>query len=283
MEIIDAQIHHPEPAKPWPGHHPGAAFDVELAIAAMDAVGVDAALVHSDRAFCDAAYTRYPHRFAGVVQFREPLTIEDPEAELEALAESPGIVGFRLMPGWPPHSPDNLMEALRAGRLDTFFAAGERHGLTLALFAPEQLRDVPAVARAHPSLRIVIDHIGMLVPPQVPFSDRLLDTLPDLLALAEFPNIAIKFSRVPGLSTETYPFSDMWRRAGHQIIEAFTPERLMWGSDYTRLQGFRTYAEIVAFLLYADEVSDADRETMFSRSARNWFNWEVTHAESAES
>lgn len=285
MEIIDAQIHHPEPATEWPeraGNAEMHAFDVELAIAAMDAVGVDAAIVHSDRTFCEAAYARYPHRLPGVVQFREPLTLDDPETEIATLAETPGIVGFRLMPGWPPHSPENLMEALRAGLLERFFAAGEQHDLTLALFVPEQLGDVPAIAKAHPSLRIVVDHIGMLVPPQVPFSDRLLDRLPDLLALAEFPNVAVKFSRVPGLSTESYPFDDIWRRAGHQIIEAFTPARLLWGSDYTRLQGVRTYSELLAFLLYTDEVSNADKETMLSRSARTWFKWPTPDPEVAD-
>jgi L-fuconolactonase len=276
MEIVDAQIHHPEPAQLWADGYSEdekCGLDVELAIAAMDAVGVDAAIVHSDYGFCEAASRRYPDRFAGVVQFRSPLSLLRPYEEIAGLRQRPGIIGFRLMLSWPPHSPDNLMGALREGKFEPFFDAAEQNRVPLALFIPEELGDVPAIVRAHPDLVVIIDHIGMLPPPQVPFSERLLDSLPDLLALAQYPNVAVKFSRVPGLSTQTYPFSDVWRRAGHRIIEAFTPQRLLWGSDYTRLKGVRTYCELLDFLRHSGEVSESDKETMLSSSARHWFRW----------
>jgi predicted TIM-barrel fold metal-dependent hydrolase len=276
MEIVDAQIHHPEPGVPYSADLPAQdrwAMDVELAIAAMDAVGVDAAVVHSDHDFCEAAILRYPNRFAGVVQFRNPLALESPEEEIATLRRRPGMVGFRLVLSWPPKSPDSLMRPLREGKFEPFFSAAEKHGVPVALFIPEELPAVHAIVRAHPDLLVIIDHIGMLPPPQVPFSDRLLDSLPDLLKLAEYPNLAVKFSRLPGLSAEPYPFSDIWRRAGNQVIEAFTPQRLLWGSDYTRLKGVRTYSELLNFLLLSGEASDADKEEMLSRSARRWFRW----------
>lgn len=46
---------------------------------------------------------------------------------------------------------------------------------------------------------------------------------------------AAKFCGAPVMSEEPYPFKHVWPFL-HQIIDAFRPERLMWGSDFTRMR-----------------------------------------------
>jgi L-fuconolactonase len=275
MEIIDAQIHRPSPSMRVgePSTSDGnSELDLQLALSAMDAVGVNAAIVHTDRIFAQAACASHPDRFAAVVQFTEPLKMLNAGEVIANLRSSPGILGFRLAPV-VPQVGGNLMAALREGRLAPLFASAETHGVPLALFIPGGLGDVPAIAETYPNLPLIIDHIGMPPPPWVPFSADLLNDLPKLLALARYPNVALKFTGVPALSLEAYPFKDLWHRGLHQIVESFTPQRLMWGSDYTRLKGVLTYSELLNFLLYTDELSQGDKEAMLSHSARNWFRW----------
>jgi L-fuconolactonase len=58
--------------------------------------------------------------------------------------------------------------------------------------------------------------------------------LPGVLELAQFPNVAMKLSAAPTLSLEPYPFEDLWEPV-LRIVEAFGPERLMWGTDIQRV------------------------------------------------
>jgi predicted TIM-barrel fold metal-dependent hydrolase len=134
----------------------------------------------------------------------------------------------------------------------------------------------------HPDLVVIIDHMGMPAPPTLPLSDGLLATLPDLLELARFANIAVKFTGVPALSTEEYPFAGLWPSL-HQVINAFRPERLMWGSDYTRVTGRHrhppdpggrlNYGELIDFFRYTPELGAADKEVMLGGATRRWFRW----------
>ena len=288
MEIVDAQIHRP-PSPEWAsGSDPAVAIDmdIELAIAAMDAVGVDAAVIHTvDADFCEAAAAKYPHRFASVLQlpgigasygrFEEiPANAE----ELVGALRTPAVLGFRVVIAWPPTG--ERLYLLRNGHLDPWFAAAEKHAVPVCFFASGHLSEVGPVAERYPALSLILDHIGMLPVPPVAPSAAILDALPELLSLARFPNVAVKFTGVAALSMESYPFDDLWPRM-HEVIAAFGPERLLWGSDYTRIKGRRTYAELLDFLLHTSEISQSDKELMLAGAARRWLGWQK--APSAES
>jgi predicted TIM-barrel fold metal-dependent hydrolase len=49
--------------------------------------------------------------------------------------------------------------------------------------------------------------------------------LPELIALAKYPNVAVKASGAPG-SSESYPYRDIHHI--RQIYDAFGPERIFW-------------------------------------------------------
>lgn len=90
------------------------------------------------------------------------------------------------------------------------------------------------VARSNPDLQLIVDHLGIAQPHGAqelagdPFA-----RLDELLSLAQYPNVAVKVSRVPTLSREAYPYADMWPHL-HKVLDAFGPEHVMWGSDFSR-------------------------------------------------
>ena len=142
-----------------------------------------------------------------------------------------------------------------------------------------------AIAKRFPELRIVIDHCGMPAPPTAPPRVDLLDTLPELLALAEYPNVAVKLTGLPVLAPGSYPFPAIWP-ALHRMLEAFGPGRLLWGSDVhrvtgrvwvppLRVAGFAdvNYSELLDYLLYTEELGEAEKKSMLGAAARTWFNW----------
>ena len=272
LDLLDAQvIFHAREAAPSLELEPNVreALAVEMAVISLDCAGVGGALWHGEPSLCEAAYERYPERFRGMVYFPDP-DVPDVEDELARINDHPGMLGIRLTPAWPP-TGENI-ERLHGGSYERWFTEAERLELPVSFFMSGQLLEVPAVAEAHPRLRILIDHIGMMPAPHVPLVPERLDALPDLLALARYDNVAVKFTGVPALSYEDYPFADLWP-ASHQILDAFGVERMMWGSDFRRLRTLHPYAEIVDFLKLTDEVSADEKRKLFGESLRTWTGW----------
>jgi L-fuconolactonase len=304
VEIVDAQIHRPLPLVPWPDFDPYAGYPreggdvldtarsgdaplqvgVELAVAGMEAVGVDAAILYSNPDFCEVASARHPGRIASVYDYYDPAELGDPDRFMKGLRARPGLVGIRLLPGIDYSEGKNLA-LLTEGRWDSVLAAAQAHDVPVVFFIPLYLRHMHAIAKRFPELRIVIDHCGMPAPPTCPPADDLLATLSDLLALAEYPHVAVKLTGLPVLLPDRYPFPQLWPVL-HQLIDAFGPERLLWGSDVHRVTGrvwqpplhvagFAdvNYAELLGYLLHTDELGDDDKETILGVAARSWFDW----------
>ena len=105
MAVIDVQVHAYErnhPGRPWAGHlHGPASATGEEMIAAMDAVGVDAAIIVStfnlyryDPSYALEVYAKYPERFRVV----KPIDPANPVDQVLAdWAKTKGAVGVRLM------------------------------------------------------------------------------------------------------------------------------------------------------------------------------------------
>jgi L-fuconolactonase len=106
----------------------------------------------------------------------------------------------------------------------------EERGLTYDIIAvhPLHLKHVPALARACPDLRMVIDHLA-----KPPIASRDYETWKaEMAAAAEFPNV---YAKVSGLNTaadwERWTAADLVEPIGH-CLDVFGPERLMFGSDW---------------------------------------------------
>ena len=76
------------------------------------------------------------------------------------------------------------------------------------------LQAIGQIAERHPGLKLIIDHFGR--------PDAAWSNLPDLVALAKHPNVALKATGAPSYSSEPYPYRDIH---GHirQLYDAFGP------------------------------------------------------------
>lgn len=284
MEIIDAQIHEPSPPKPLDdryGEDVRLLVNVEIAREAMDSVGVDAALVFASQGYMDACVARYPERFAGALTF-DPLA-DDLEEQVATYRQRPGMLaGRNLIANF---ATAELKPEFEEGKYERLYGYAERYELPLFFSTHGWAAELEPVARAHPDLTMIVDHLGVSQSPVSPPRPEPWDRLPGVLGLAKYPNVHVKFSGAPVMSAERYPFRDVWPYL-HQLVDAFGPDRLMWGTDFTRLRWvpvtgelaprdqWKLYSDSVSYLRDTDELSEDDKEKIFAATIRRVLRWE---------
>jgi predicted TIM-barrel fold metal-dependent hydrolase len=115
---------------------------------------------------------------------------------------------------------------------------------------------------------LLIDHMGR--------SGRTTDDaafadLDELLAVAKFPNVAVKLSGAPSYSSEAYPWRNLHPRI-RRIFDAFGPQRSFWGTDITRMPC--SYRQCVT--MFTDELpwlQGKDKELVMGRAVCEWLGW----------
>jgi predicted TIM-barrel fold metal-dependent hydrolase len=283
VEILDAQVHVWEadrPGRPWYRQPPIATaepapfFAGETVVTGadmvklMDAAGVDGALLVTtgrhygfDNSYAQEVAAHYPDRFRVVARI-------DPAAPaIEELAADPLVVGVRVLAMAPADRA-----VFESGGFDDAFAQAQAVGMPVAIYPVGTLPLVGDVARRYPELQLVVDHLGLVQRPVLPRGVDAFADLPQLLELAALPNVAVKLSGVATLSFEPFPFRDVWPHV-HRVLEAFGPERVLWGSDGTRAEGIVTYAEGLRWLTEAGELSPDELERVLATTLRRIFNW----------
>jgi predicted TIM-barrel fold metal-dependent hydrolase len=124
---------------------------------------------------------------------------------------------------------------------------------------PGSLPVIGEIARRHPGLKFVIDHLAR--------------DFGDLLALARRPNIAVKATSLPSYSSHPYPYRNLHSYI-RQVYDAFGPSRMFWGTDLSRLpctyrQAVTMFTEELAFL------SEGDKELIMGRAVCDWLGWPI--------
>ena len=275
MVIIDAQVHAYErdhPGRPWAAvlHGPPEVTG-EAMVSAMDAVGVDGALLVSpftmyryDASYAIEVHAAHPDRFALI----KPVDPADP-AVADAVAEwagRDGAVAERIMMtrgvASDPADPG----------ISRVLAAAAKHTLPVNLLCWGRLEQVEQMAARNPNTMLVIDHLGLQQPfapppPKAPFAD-----LAKVLKLAAHDNVTIKISGACTLSHEPYPYSDIWGPLG-RIFDAFGFDRCMWGTDWTRAVALLTYKEGVDAFRLTDRLSDSDRAALMGGTLQRVYDW----------
>lgn len=281
IEIIDAQIHEPFPGAMLDDAQKPllSLFQVELAREAMDAIGVDMALAVTDDAFIELAHTRYPGRFPGVHTFF-PIVPDFSDAVRRVRAHPAMAAGRALIGNF---ITAEMRPEFDAGAFDTLYATAEEVGLPIFNSTHGGCAKLAAVAERHPELLLIVDHIGVAQHPVSPPETMSWRTFPDLLALARHPNIAVKLCGAPLLSDVAFPFDDVWPYLD-QLFAAFGFDRVMWGSDYTRMRiadlprGERprqrglSYADSLDYLRRSDRIGLADKRKLLGGTARRLLN-----------
>ena len=275
MPVIDSQVHTYErntPARPWAGHlHGPEQATGDDMIAAMDAVGVDGALLVSPFAMYrfDASYAldvhaKHPGRF-GLIK---PVDTNDSAVAsiIDAWAATPGTVGVRIM-----MNQDVSDDPAHPG-INRVLATAARHNLPVNVLAWGRLEQVGQLAARNPNTQIVVDHLGLRQPFEPPAPADAWADLPKVTALAEYNNIAIKISGACTLSHEPFPYKDIWDPLA-RFFDAFGFNRCLWGTDWTRAVGLLTYKQGVDAFRVTDRLSDDDRAMLMGGALSRIYNW----------
>ena len=271
---IDSQVHAYErnrPERPWNGFLQGPdEVTGDDMVAAMDAVGVDGALLVSpfsmyryDAGYALEVYATHPGRF-GLIKPFDPQS----EAVAEEIAEwagTPGVVGARIMLAAQSFEADDP-------GLNRILAAGAQAGIPVNVMCSGKLPLLRELARRHPDTQVVVDHVGLIQPfeppaPSEPFADLL-----NVVSLAECDNVAIKISGACTLSHRPFPYPDIWEPLG-KVFDAFGFDRCMWGTDWTRAVRLLTYDQGVEAFRVTDQVSDSERSALMGGTLVKIYNW----------
>jgi predicted TIM-barrel fold metal-dependent hydrolase len=280
MVIIDAQVHAYErdhPGRPWAGVLTGPAeVTGDDMVAAMDAVGVDGAVLVSpftmyryDASYALEVHQKHPDRFCLV----KPVDPSDP-AVAETIADwaaTPGTVGIRLM-----MQRDVSTDPADPG-LNRVLATAAQHGLPVNLMCTGRLEQAAQLAGRHPNTQVVIDHLGLPQPQEPPAPAAPFADLPKLLALAAHANVAVKISGACTLSHEPFPYQDIWEPLW-RVFDAFGLDRCLWGTDWTRAVKVLTYQEGVEAFRVTDRLSDSDKAALMGEALTRVYNWAPSHA-----
>src|SRR5690606_24282460 len=175
MLIVDAQCHvwgANTPDRPWPVPPKGFAavkphkdfpVSAEYLLREMDAVGVHRAVLvppswegdRNDLAL--EAANRYPDRFA--VMGRLNVDAPDAREQVRNWRKQSGMLGLRFTFQTPL-----LVQPLLDGRVDWVWGEAERAQVPVKIMAPQRLAPtIGHIAERHPDLRIVMDHLSLLI------------------------------------------------------------------------------------------------------------------------
>jgi len=278
--IIDSQVHAYErnhPGRPWIGVLTGPEeVTGDDMVAAMDAVGVDGAILVSpfsmygyDASYALEVHQQYPGRFGLVkpVDFSDP-AVDETVADWAATA---GTVGIRLFlnRGTTPDADDPGVNRV--------LTTAARHALPVNLMCTGRLEQAAQLAARHPDTQLVIDHLGLPQPQEPPAPVEPFADLPKLLALAVHANVAVKISGACTLSHEPFPYPDIWEPLA-RIFEAFGLDRCLWGTDWTRAIKVLTYREGVEAFRVTERLSDSDRATLMGGALAQVYQWSPSTA-----
>jgi predicted TIM-barrel fold metal-dependent hydrolase len=249
------------PPRPIHGAEPSSIDgSTESLIGVLDRHGIDAAVVVQPRVYGDDhAYlidslARNHDRIVpvGALDPRDA----DAVATLTRLVGI-GIRGLRLDPlAWG-------VTPLNDGTVLPLWDQAARCGIAIEfLIRPDQLPALERLMARTVDVPVIVEHAARYGAGP----DASLDSL---LRLAARRNATVKVSALASISGEPPPHRDLWPML-ERLVDAFGPDRLMWGSDWPWIGSDAYAAELdsVASLPFLDEDS---REWLLGRTAARVF------------
>jgi predicted TIM-barrel fold metal-dependent hydrolase len=271
MQIVDSQIHLWENATMSPQHRQIPTYSMDDALQEMAAAGVDAAVLHPPSTLGEAvnvqaveAVRQRPDKFCILGNF----DLQSPE-RLDIVKNwrpRPGMLGFRCTFNQP-----HQQSWWRDGSLDWFWAACEQEKLPIGLLAGGHMADLGKIAERHSGLKLHIDHCGCGGAGGSGTDDAAFANLGEMLALAKYPNVAVKVSGAPSYSSQPYPYRKIHSYL-QQIVDAFGPQRCFWGTDITRMPC--SYRQCVT--MFTEELpwlQGRDKELVMGDAICDWLGW----------
>jgi predicted TIM-barrel fold metal-dependent hydrolase len=273
--IVDAQIHMwpaNTPERPWvAGQKPQLPepFTIERVVPMMDKAGVDRVVIvpptlEGERIdYGQEAARRHPGRFA--IMARIDLDKPDRAARLPTWRDQPAVLGVRL----------NLGARERAwltdGTADWFWPAAEKANLPVMFLTAGYTHMFGPIAERHPQLQLIIDHMG--VSSEAIRKKIVPEVLDQTAALAKYPNVSVKLSSVPRISTESYPFRDTVPHV-KRLFDAYGPQRCYWGTDVTNGFDKATYRQrVTQFTEEMPFLTESDKDWVMGRAIVQRLRW----------
>ncbi len=200
---------------------------------------------------------------AGMVGWVD-LASKDCESQLEEFKDAPHFVGIRHVTHDEPDDNwivrDDVMNGLRVL---------EKHSMPFdLLFFVKHLPHATTLGKAFPNLPMVIDHLAK---PEIK-AGRLDNWEDHFRAAAKFPNM---FCKISGMVTEA-DWSG-WKPADLKpyveiAIDAFGPERCMYGSDWPVCELAGSYEQVIgAAREVLASLSTSEQEQVFGGTAKRFY------------
>jgi predicted TIM-barrel fold metal-dependent hydrolase len=275
MQVVDAQVHiwgANTPEHPWPKDHIKPHRDVPFLmddlLAEMDAAGVNRAVLvppmwqGDSNDYALQAARAHPPRLAVMGR----IDLESPASRglIAGWRRQPGMLGIRIVPRRQP-----LRTQFADRRIDWLWVEAAKAGVPLmALIDTDQTELMAEVATRHPDLKIILDHLCL---PSGAKDDKAFAELDKVLALAKYPNVAVKASSLPSFTTDGYPFLRIHPYI-RRVYDAYGPRRMFWGTDLTHIPC--TYKQAAG--LFTDELpwlTTEDKEWIMGRGICEWLGW----------
>ena len=200
---------------------------------------------------------------AGVVGWVD-LASDECESQLLPFVDDPNFVGIRHVAQDEPDPDFIIREDVSRG-----LAVLEKYAIPFdLLFYTQHLKHAATVARRFPNLPLVIDHLSK---PNIK-SGQLQPWQDDLAAVAACENVHCKLS---GMVTEAdwinWSVNDL-RPFASKAIELFSPDRVMFGSDWPVCNLAATYQQVVetARELVAD-LTENEQAKIFGGTATKFY------------
>ena len=137
------------------------------------------------------------------------------------------------------------------------------------LLRPQHLKIVPGVAEKVPGLRMVVDHIAK--PPIA--TGRLDGWAEDMATVAKIPNVYCKLSGMITEADHSGWKAEHLRPYVAYVLNVFSPERLMFGSDWPVCTLAGSWKEVLAAFTQVIGPQPIDvREKLLGETAERFYN-----------
>lgn len=234
----------------------------------LDVIGVDQSIiVQASHTWADQlTYLEMAeiYDFIGGVIAWVDLEAPDVGDQIDALAASPWFRGIRA--GAEDHHENEAWLSLETVRQGIQTVTERGHVVELLVKTPH-LPYVPQIAEENEGARLIVDHLA-----KPPFGTSLMDTWRErILALAPYEYVRLKIS---GLLVECpgSPTTETIRAAVDPVLDTFSIDRLIWGSDWPvalLAAGYEDTFNCVTATL--DRLTQTEREAILGANAQQFY------------
>lgn len=288
MTIVDAHLHVwdvESAAHPWltAEHHPiDRTIRIDEVLPSLERAGVSGAVLvqsadnNEDTDHLLAVAAEHPDIVLGVVAFVPLDQPREAERRLRALSRMPIVVGVRNLIH-DQADPDHLLRP----EVDAGLSLLEDFGLPFDVVTsrPRHLEHVPTVARRHPRLRLVLDHLG-----KPPIGEPAAD--PWWTAIERCAELPTVFTKVSGLYPQSSPVGwtpDSIRPFVERALDVFGADRVMYGGDWPMSElagGYDRVWDGLSTVLQA--LSTEDRERVLGGTAIEFYGLRLPEVSTAD-